>query len=342
MAANMFGSLAGTASMGRYFTVVSALPSLIFVVYTYLLFSSGAWHGPVRFDEALRQLDLGTGAVLTVVSFTAAVALHPLQFALIQLLEGYWGTSRLGETLALARIRHHRRMHRTLDMAERQAADDHRRASGSPAEPAASDNAISAALRRREARRLQDGYPDNPEDILPTRLGNALRRYEMGGGKPFGLELVPVVPRISMISGENELRYVTGQRTLLELTVRVTVLGMLATAVTVAVMWRHGGWLLLALAPYAVAYLAYRGAVTVAHEYGTALIVMIELNRFTLYERFHLKPPDSLREEQELNTRFMALLQTNLPPRDVGYTHPPLPTQAVVTPVQPAGDGENG
>ncbi|MBY8853187.1 hypothetical protein K7G98_35110, partial [Saccharothrix sp. MB29] len=137
------------------------------------------------------------------------------------------------------------------------------------------------------------------------------------------------MPRVGMVAGDRELGYVTDQRTQLELAVRVAFLGMVAAVVTAGVMWRHGVWLLLALVPYTVAYLAYRGAVTAANEYGTALTVMIELNRFALYERFHLKPPNSLDEERELNRYLMTLLGSSVPEidRDLRYEHP--------TPVMP-------
>ena len=149
-----------------------------------------------------------------------------------------------------------------------------------------------------------------------------------------------------MVAEERELQYVSDQRTQLELAVRVTVLGMIAAVATVFVLWRHGAWLLLALGPYTISYLAYRGAVVAAHEYGTALTVMVELNRFALYERLRVKPPESLNAEEKLNDGLMRLLRSNDPVTDRGapYHHPD-PTSspgaaAEGKPATPADDRE--
>lgn len=314
MATNVLGTIVGSTSVGRYFTVVSALPSASFVSYVYLLVESGAWSGPVRFGEAVRGLDLKAGVLLALVSFAAAVTLHPLQFALIQILEGYWGRSVVGQRLALLRVRHHRRVTARLDR-----ESDEVEWSGSTRA-----DAVSAAIRQREALRLRESYPEKLQHILPTRLGNVLRRYEISGGSPYGIDLVVAAPRISMVAEERELRYVADQRTQLELAVRVAVLGMIAAVSTMIVMWQHGWWLLLALAPYTVSYLAYRGAVVAAHEYGTALTVMVELNRFALYERLHLKLPSSLADENRINRKLMVLLRSSRPITDHAspYVHP--------------------
>ncbi|PRY40533.1 hypothetical protein [Umezawaea tangerina] len=328
MATNVLGTITGSTGMGRYFTVVSALPSASFVSYVYLLVESGAWSGPVRFDEALRGIDLKAGVLLTLVSFAAAVTLHPLQFALIQLLEGYWGRSTIARRLAALRVLHHQRVTARLDRETENgtwSADAH---------------AAETVIRQREAKRLRESYPTELDDILPTRLGNVLRRYEMSGGSPYGIDLIATAPRISMVAQDRELQYVADQRTQLELAVRVAVLAMIAAMATVVVLWRHGAWLLLAIGPYTVAYLAYRGAVVAAHEYGTALTVMVELNRFALYERLHLKLPDSLEAEKHLNPGIMRLLRSKHPitDRDSPYRHPD-PAPSVFPPGISSGRG---
>ena len=91
----------------------------------------------------------------------------------------------------------------------------------------------------------------------------------------------------------------------MDLAVRTSVLAMVAALITVVVMWRHSAWLLVAIIPYAISYGAYRGAVTVAHEYGTALSVLIELTRFNLYERLRLPLPKTLDEERDANESLM-------------------------------------
>lgn len=73
-------------------------------------------------------------------------------------------------------------------------------------------------------------------------------------------------------------------------------------------LWRHGLWLLIAVALYALAWAFYRGAVVVAHHYGTAMAAVIDLNRFTLYDRLRVAQPDSTRSERARNAALNSLL----------------------------------
>lgn len=332
MSSDLLGAATGgcAAQLGRYFSVVSALPSAVFVGYLSLLVASGAWSGAVRIDRAVRELDLRTGILLTTTSLIVAIALHPLQYTLIQLLEGYWGRSTPARALAYLRVRHHRRVSSELAAEARNSSVDE----GEANSPTISDEVLRLTIRAREAQRLQVSYPDDLQHVLPTRLGNVLRRYEVNAGSPYGVKAVHGVPRLGMVSGDREARYVENQRTQLELAVRVAVLGLVAAALTLVLLWRHGAWLLLALLPYAVAYLAYRGAIVAAHEYGTALTVLIELNRFALYERLHLELPDSLAAERWLNHQLMPVLESQ-EGMQLRYRHP-----TVVQPPAAPASGE--
>jgi hypothetical protein len=77
----------GAGRVGRYFTVVSALPAAVFLSYVYLLAKTGAWSGPVNWS-AFADVNLADVAVLGIGAFVLALALNPLQFVLIQLFEG--------------------------------------------------------------------------------------------------------------------------------------------------------------------------------------------------------------------------------------------------------------
>src|ERR1700722_17440445 len=102
------GASGVSSKIGRDFTVVSALPSAAFTAYVYVLMRTGAWGGSVSWARAA-TFQLSDLAVLTVASFAMALALHPLQYAMIQLLEGYWGAAAPARRLAVLRILHHRR-----------------------------------------------------------------------------------------------------------------------------------------------------------------------------------------------------------------------------------------
>lgn len=305
---------AGAATtIGRYFSVVSAIPSTLFVAYVYLLVRTGAWSGPVTFSKAVGDAGLKDLAVLGVGSLAAAIAVHPLQFTLIRLLEGYWGVSELGRSLAVVRIRHHRNRRLMLEAMVETVQAPLRRAEEAGeglAAPTATTDTIAAAVAGSEAARELLGYPALPE-TLPTRLGNMLRRHEMLAGAPYGLDAITAIPRIGVLAPGVEADYVQDQRVQMELAVRTAFLGAAASLVTLAFMWWHAWWVLLALAPYTVAYLAYRGAVVVAGSYGIALAVLIELNRFTLYERLRLPPVNDTAAERGQNAALVRALALN-------------------------------
>jgi hypothetical protein len=336
--------LSGFTNIGRYFTVVSLLPSAAFTAYIYLLFKTGAWGGAVSWSAAVTQFNIGDAGLLTIASFVIALAMHPVQFALIQLLEGYWGAGPGSRQIALLRIVHHRRRCRLLEDRATAAASalEQLPAPERPSGEDASLDALDAFLVNYESQRLRAYYPEDIQDIRPTRLGNVLRRYEASAGSTYGLEAIPSVPRLAVVAQPPELDYLQSQRMQMDLAVRTSVLAMAATLITVAVMFQHQAWLLVALVPYAVAYSAYRGAVTVAGEYGTAVAVLIEMSRFSLYERLRLPLPKTLGEERDLNKALMKAFRLQRRGLWFNYAEPkPSPPQDTIptAPYQPPSDG---
>lgn len=305
-------NVAGVGAIGRYFTVVSLVPSSVLSAYVVVLIRSGAWAGDeVHLDNIGRDTSVKDALIWSVGTVLLALALHPLQFSLIQLFEGYWGTSRLGRRLALTGIRRHRRLALHLrDLALDSGQAIKFDAGNLPAADGrkAPDTQIAAVWTSREAGRERGAYPPRLQDVMPTRLGNVLRRYEFAAGSFYKLNSITIVPRVLQVADPRDVGYVQNQRIQLELAIRMSALSLVATASTCAFMWRHEWYLLLALGPYAVAYLSYRGAVVIAHEYGTAIAVLLELNRFALYERLRLSLPSDIQSERELADKVVRSL----------------------------------
>jgi hypothetical protein len=329
----------GVAAIGRYFVVVSLIPSTVFAAYLLVLFRTGTWSDPgVDLGQAFRNLDLKALASLSVLSVALAITMHPLQFGLIQMLEGYWGVSRLGRRLAFASIMRHRKRARVLltrqldDAMPNDTIGAYDPAAKEPParNPMADPDTVRRLWSSREAARMGAAYPHRLEDVMPTSLGNVLRHYETLAGHAYGLESITTVPRMMQVAATRDVEYVQNQRMQMELAVRTCVLGLFATAVTAALMWTEGWYLLLSFIPYLVAFAAYRGAVVLAHEYGTALCVLIELNRFALYERLRLPLPTTLAAERRGATQLVDILRldsANVVDRHararLRYAHPP-------------------
>jgi hypothetical protein len=294
-------------AIGRYFSLVSFIPSLFLAGFTFVLIESGAWGASGKLDWAKAGsalTHLGNLAVLTLISIALGVIVHPVQFALVQFFEGYWGTGRLAERLRVTRIQRYRKFR------ERQLRDviDSVVELEEQDKPSAEEVRVKLLSTVAEGQRQLKGYPPAVDDTMPTRLGNVLRRYERQAGSQYGLEATGVVRHVALVAPVQRVEYVNDQRQLLDLSVRMSATSIFATVIAVAFLWHRGPWLLIALIPYGIAYLSYRGAVVVAHEYGSAVSAMIDLDRFALYDSLRLPRPASTWFEREMNAKLMKLI----------------------------------
>lgn len=291
--------------IGKYFGIVTMLPTLFLVLWAYVLLSADAWHGAPDL-EALRvrlaDWSVTKIAWLLLATLILALFLHPLQFTTVQLLEGYWGASPVALGAMRLRVMHHRK--RVLALADRalDRADDidwkfeqwedfstdwdkdtwsekkNEFLDTAEANPVLPQLVSQQALVQRRQR-----YPD-VRRVLPTRLGNVMRLYEDSAGRQYGLEAIATAPHFWLIVPEPHRAYVRDSRQLLDTTVRLCFVSLLATLLTVLALLTDGLWLLIALVPYGFAYIAYRAAISAADEYGTAVATVIDLDRFALYE----------------------------------------------------------
>jgi hypothetical protein len=180
---------------------------------------------------------------------------------------------------------------------------------------------MAMVSRRDEADRLTDAQPDKPDLIMPTRLGNVLRFYEMAAGAPYGLDAIKVMPYLARVAPPDDMDYVNDQRSNLDLAVRLSLVSAIALVLSLALLWRYGLWMLVALVPYTLAILSYRGAVVAAAAYGEAFAAVIALNRFALYERLHLPLPRTMPEEQGRNGSLRDVLAYS-DNKSLTYKHP--------------------
>ena len=310
--ADVTGAVSRASSVvGRYFGIVSVLPSFLLVAYLALLVHTGAWSGPPDWPTAftaLTHLGLGSVALLVFISFAAGVVLHPLQFAMVQVLEGYWGVGQWTQSVRSVLIERHVRRRRALwqllgfaQTRAAAAADNHA--------PIPSDDVIHWRSVGAEADRLVRRYPHEPRLMMPTSLGNMLRRYEVGPGTPFGFNLPATAPLLALVAPPEHMKYVNDQRSSFDLAVRACLVSLCAALATFAFLWDDGLWLLLTLIPYGAVWLLYRGSVIAAEHYGIALATLMMLNRFEVYDRLHLDQPGNLQEELELNTKIRLILE---------------------------------
>lgn len=336
---------APASAIGKYFSVLSVVPSTLFAGYLYGLLAADPWRGAPNWSQAghsFTKLGFGGVAALGLVSLFIGLVLQPLQFSLVQFCEGYWGTNRTAQAVMNRRIHYHREVRAYLVRLRGSAHGRLTAANQSPTNPGADwvDNEHLPDLTKYgEATRLLTRYPRNRNDVRPTRLGNVLRRHEADAGSAYQLPGVTVIPHLALVAPSEDVAYLDDRRTQMDLAVRLAVLSAVATACTTLALWRSGLWLLLALAPYAATYLFYRGAVGLAQGYGTALAILIDLNRFSLYDRLRMVPPPDMRAERDMNTALGRLLR-DLQPQDLPLATPELvPSANEPAPAPPMPSG---
>lgn len=308
-------------SIGRYFGVVSVIPSALLVVFVDILILSKSWTGSPDWSSGINEIahpGLGGFVLLTLASLGVALALHPMQFAIVQFFEGYWGNSGPAQRLRIKRIITYQRLMDKLELQQIEADDqlvklDELGVFNTHA--TAQSLALRAALMSLsdEAARIREAsFPQAQSDAMPTRLGNVMRRFERRSGSQYELDAPLVFSHIMLVSPAEYVAYVNDQRQQLDLAIRMSFTSLIACIAGLCLLWRSGLWLLICLIPYAVGYLSYRGAVVLARQYGTAVNTVVDLSRFALYDGLKVPLPVNTAEERKSNKRLMELLRHNV------------------------------
>lgn len=331
--------VSSSSSIGKYFAAVSVIPAALLVMYVAVLVSAGAWNGPFdpnRIGGAVSAFGWQDLAWFVAASLLVALAIHPLQFTLTQLLEGYWGASRLALlATSHAVLRHHRKVISLQERRDRAFRAWVREGFGIWTEGGGwvEGEVVSNAelTRRAEIARLALAlpagaellpsylaeqaygkallhYPPDLHRLMPTRFGNVLRRSEDLAGKQYGLDTLVIAPHLSLVAKPEHYAYVRDRQKAMDLAIALCLVAALASAITAVVLADDGLWCLLSLLPFALAYTAYRGAIAAAQSYCVAIETVTDLSRFELYDALAVERPKSGKDEVSKARGLMALL----------------------------------
>lgn len=296
-----------TNRLGTRFLVVTVVPNVLLIGYIGFLIAAGAPAHSPSLAKALKVLDgLTVHQVIALVLgvLVISIASHPLQTPLIQLMEGYWWGLPLGPRLANRAInRIMRERNRTLDeidKARAQLGED-------------PQNRDAKNIARRAQFRL-DWLPDREADLLPTALGNTLRKGETRAGRPYELQLTVALPRLIPSMSQGIFDEVSDRRNQLDAAVRLCVASGIATAVSVGLLLWDGAWLFLAVAAYLLCWTCYRSAVAAARGFSSSLAAAIDLHHLQLFDALSLERPPDIATECERN-RILTKLFNRAPLR---------------------------
>jgi hypothetical protein len=311
--------------IGRYFAAVSFTSSLTLVGAVVGVAASGALQGTPSLSNivmAFRDIGIRDAFLLGLAAVVVGLALHPLQFAMVQLLEGYWGASRIA--VASAATLRHRSFDRVVALDNQRERDSNELEELELRRDAAIDREdpslvpVARALELRwlrliasseEAARLREKYPAGRDRVMPTALGNRLRRAEDLAGAAYGIDAVTAGPHLALLAAPDVRLFYDDTTTELDTSVRYCLVWTLVSVLITLAMWDDGWWLTLSAGTYLLAWLSYRGAVTAAEEHGVALRALVDLTRFRLYDAMGASQPYSSKDERAMNAGLMELLR---------------------------------
>lgn len=288
-----------TGPVDRRFMLTAVLPALLLcagllLLWAYVTGLSQALAGWKALDATVQWLRCGAFAV--VVAFVSLL-LTAAQPKLVELFAGTWPTplgraaARVWSAYHRARLRRWKRLSRT----------------GSRHKQARARKALSTVY----------PSPDVPEEVLPTRFGNALRRSEQYARARYGIRPSSVWPRLQPMLSQQSLVDLAAARTNMILMLTLTVVACVFTVAALAALVLSGRESLptavCAAAGLVVTLAAHRAATPAAVLYGGHVEVAFDLHRRTLLGQLGIEPPDTLQDEIVLWERLAAFWDDGIP-----------------------------
>jgi hypothetical protein len=145
-------------------------------------------------------------------------------------------------------------------------------------------------------------FPDEPEAVMPTRLGNILKNSEQYAYKRYDMDAVLLWPRLYAVLPEGFIKTLDGAKTSLDFMLVVSTLGSLfALLAGIYLVVTSGPWWLFLFCfagGWIVAYLAYRSALEAAVTYGQLIKSAFDLYKDALRQQLGYERSKSLEEER--------------------------------------------
>lgn len=146
-------------------------------------------------------------------------------------------------------------------------------------------------------------FPDEPEEVMPTRLGNILKNAEQYSYKRYDIDAVLLWPRLYAVLPENFMKSFESAKASLDFMLVVSSLSLLFAFITgIYLLVIQSAWwlfLLCFLGGLVIARLAYQSALEAAITYGQLIKSAFDLYKAVLCKQLGYDQPKSLAEERE-------------------------------------------
>lgn len=266
------------------------------------------------FTDSISKVGAGGGALVVLVSAAVSITLHPMQFRLVQLLEGYWTPRALAMPFAVGVWLQQRRFDR---LQLRLTARPAKGAIGQRFQQERRTTAEVILLTRLPAR----------ERLLPTALGNILRAMEDRAGARYGIEAIAMWPRLYPVLPPGRAQALENEVTQLDVSARLsltwTVAGLICScrvATDVAASRRHPGWLILVGLLFLAGWLSYRAAIESALAHSLDVEVTLDLYRDYLLDAMRMPQVSLLSTEARQFEQLANLYKADSPDHGIQYT----------------------
>lgn len=319
---------AGAAAFGRLF-VTGILPSAVIVTVLWLALSANAFSpdtSGLRFGDIIPP-DFGPnqgGAILLfllgIVVLTAL--LEGFHLGIVRLLEGYWGASRFAVALSAPGLNRHKSRFRRavaewnrLKTAVREKPQNATGMVRLKDQLAAHRKAHRDRLRMQRVRQILDQYPPEPADVLPTRLGNALRSGELRAGERYGWNTIYTWPRLYLTLPEPVAIAYRYSRDAIDAAAIFCLTLLVVFSLTTAAFFDDPALLWIPLMFLVFSYVAYQSAVASALTLNVVLQAAYDLNRFSLFESMRQPMPNTPLEEHKAAVELSKFLRVGFDPK---------------------------
>jgi len=281
-----------TGVFSRYFVVGFFLPTYAALLALWLLSSNAFIPDTLASHSQTAQV-----LILGAVALVLATALSGLSYYIARIYEGY----------PLAHVRNlpiGKHLYKRAIARQERKFDQLRSIRDDKSRPGLDRGGAAASLDK--------WFPQHSSDLLPTRVGNAIRAFEQHSNVRWGLDGVTAWPRIEAMLSSDERELVTDSKSTFYLFVNAS-LG--ASVIGVCLVFDKAintpgpawTWVLYAI-PFLVSYLLYRAAISPATEWGDNVRACIDLHRLDMYDKLGVRQPTSFSDELKLADRVNRAL----------------------------------
>jgi hypothetical protein len=291
-AAAMWGEL--PKLFGKSFAIGYFLPATAILLATLAVASNFGYYDILAAVLIKGEYKEWSGVAISLfMLWMVGVILMALNRPIVRIFEGYnrWNPLRI---LLSGKRRSFARLDAALDVLRRESEEAEITRSEWPAARADLYSKLLASYSQE--------YPDQIDDVLPTRFGNAIRAFEVYSGVVYGLEAIDGWPRLLAVIPGDYRQMIDDAKAQVDFWVNLWMGGLL-TAFLYAVLFvvdktAPKPWIPLVGVLFAL--VAGRGARAVVGDWGALVMSAFDLFRGDLCKKLGYKMPATIDEEREM------------------------------------------